>query len=75
MVRNITFSVDEKLIDWAVEEASKEGRSLDDAFRQWLERYSAKSREEAVRRFDELMARLSHVRVGRHLTREEMHER
>jgi len=73
MMKNITLSADEDLIRKARERAMREKRSLNEAFREWLERYVA--RERAAEEYDELMKRLSYVRAGRKFTREEMNER
>lgn len=72
-MKNITLSADEDLIRKARERAMREKRSLNEAFREWLERYVA--RERAAEEYDELMKRLSYVRAGRKFTREEMNER
>jgi hypothetical protein len=73
MMRNITFSADERLIDKAREIAKREERTLNDVFREWLTSYVG--REDIGRRYDELMDRLSYVRAGRKFTRDEMNER
>lgn len=39
MTRNVTFSVDEQLLEAAREAAKAEGSSLNEQFRLWLERY------------------------------------
>ena len=73
MMRNITFSADEHLIDKAREIATREERTLNEVFREWLASYVG--REDIGKRYDELMSRLSYVRAGRKFTREEMNER
>lgn len=72
-MKNITFSADENLIDMAREVAGSENRTLNDAFREWLQQYgSRRVREEDIR---ELYRSLRHVNAGRKFTREEMNER
>jgi len=73
MVRNITLSADETVLRRAREKAVSENRSLNHAFREWLERYAG--RENAADAFDALLKRLSYVRPGRKFSREEMNER
>jgi len=73
MVKNITLSAEESLIAGARKRAAEEHRTLNAAFREWLTSYAA--RPDRVDRFDELMDRLSYVRVGGKLTRDEMNER
>jgi len=73
MVKNITLSADENIIRRAREKAASENRSLNLAFREWLERYVG--REKAGDAFDSLMKRITYVRPGKKLSREEMNER
>ena len=73
MLRNITFSAEDQLIDKARDKAAREERTLNAVFREWLARYVAP--DEAVEQYRELMSRLSYVRAGRKFTREEMNER
>ena len=76
MIRRITFRADEEAITGAREQAARDGRSLNDAFREWLEWYSAKaSRANAAREYEELMAELRPTVRMRHFTREALHER
>jgi hypothetical protein len=72
-VKNITFSADESLIEQARGVAKSEHKTLNAAFREWLEQYSARSGRAAA--YDALMRRLSDVQPGRHFTRDEMNER
>jgi len=73
MVKNITLSADERLIRKARERAAREKRSLNSAFREWLQRYAAE--DTAAESYDRLMQRLGYVQAGRKFTREEMNER
>ncbi len=72
-MRNITFSVNEDLIDQARQVAADQRKTLNDAFREWLAQY-ASSRSDAAG-FDEFMSRIKPMRAGRHFTRDEMNER
>jgi len=73
-MKNITLSADEHLIERARQTARTEHRTLNDAFRQWLEEYT--SRNGDLEQHDRLMNRLrGHVVAGRKFTREEMNER
>jgi hypothetical protein len=73
MMRNITFSAEDDLIDRAREKATHEERTLNEVFREWLAGYVG--REDAVEKYRELMRQLSHVRTDRTFTRDEMNER
>jgi hypothetical protein len=69
-VKNITLSADEKLIEAACARAQAEHTTLDEQFRHWLADYAR------LQRYDQVISALrGKVRVGRKLTRDEMHER
>ena len=72
-MRNVTFSADEELIDKARQRARAEKRTLNAVFREWLQRYTGNST--AAAEYQQLMRRLSHVRVDRKFTRDEMNSR
>lgn len=73
-MKNVTLSADENLIEQARQTARSEHRTLNDAFREWLEQYTAKNGD--VEAYDGLMQRLrGQVVAGRKFTREEMNER
>jgi hypothetical protein len=72
-MKNITLSADEHLIEQAREVARSKRTTLNQEFRNWLESYARPN--DLVTRYDDLMKRLSHVRVDRKYTREEMNER
>ena len=72
-MKNITLSAEENLIERARRTAQAENKTLNAAFREWLEDYAARSGN--VLEFDEVMHTLRHVRAGRKFSREEMNER
>ncbi len=73
-MKNITLSAEEHLIERARQTARAQHKTLNAAFREWLEQYTA--REGDVEAYDRLMKRLrGHVVAGRKFTREEMNER
>lgn len=72
-MKNITFSADEKLIEKARLKAAKEKTTLNQRFRDWLNRYA--SEKEYRKEFEDLMNDLSYAKPGRKFTREEMNER
>jgi ferric-dicitrate binding protein FerR (iron transport regulator) len=72
-MKNITLSADEQLIDQARRMAQSQHKTLNQAFREWLESYVRP--ESAVERYEALMKDLKYVRAGRKFTREEMNER
>ncbi len=73
MLKNITFSAEEELIDKAREQARKEKTTLNALFRRWLKQYA--DRKKAVEEYDKVMESLSYARAGRKFTRDEMNER
>ena len=72
-MKNITLSADDDLIEQARLVARSQHKTLNAAFREWLQQYTAQAG--APQEFDVLMRRLSHVRAGRHFSREQMNER
>jgi hypothetical protein len=73
IMKNITLSADEGLLQQARRRAGAEHRTLNDIFRQWLDQYVSQST--ASDTYDVLMKRLDHVSAGRKFSREQMHER
>jgi hypothetical protein len=73
MIKNITFSADEALIEQARRRAMADNTTLNDLFRGWLARYVAQPA--AADQYDALMARLSYIKAGDKFNREEMNER
>lgn len=71
-MKNITFSADPDLIERAREVAESEHKTLNVAFREWLESYSRKRDVEA---FHAVLERLKHIDAGGPYAREEMNER
>ncbi len=72
-MKNITLSADEDLIEKARAVARSQRKTLNDAFREWLQQFTAKSGRGAE--YDSLMRRLGHVDAGRKFSRDEMNER
>lgn len=73
MIKNITLSADDSLIQRARQRANMEHVTLNDLFRRWLEQYTMQP--SAADRYDELMSQLSYTQVTRKFSREEMNER
>lgn len=73
MIKNITLSADDSLIQRARQRANMEHVTLNDLFRRWLEQYTMQL--SAADRYDELMSQLSYTQVTRKFSREEMNER
>ena len=59
LVKNVTFSADEDLIERAREVAKAEHKTLNVAFREWLAAYAA--RKGNVQQYRALMERLKHI--------------
>ena len=72
-MKNLTFSADEDLIERARAIARGQKRTLNAAFRAWLEEFTAS--EGDAQNFDALMKSLRTVDAGRHFSRDEMNER
>jgi hypothetical protein len=72
-MKNVTLSADADLIEQARLVARTQHKTLNAAFREWLQQYAVQSG--GAQEMDSLMNRLSHVRAGRHVTRDEMNER
>jgi hypothetical protein len=73
-MKNITLSADEHLIERARHIAQSQHKTLNAAFREWLEDFVAKSG--SLAEYDQLMERLRRrVRSSGPYTRDEMNER
>jgi hypothetical protein len=72
-MKNITLSADAALIEQARLVAQARHKTLNAAFREWLEQYAAQSGAGAA--VDALMRRLRHVQSAGPYTRDEMNER
>jgi hypothetical protein len=72
-MKKITLSADADLIEQARAVARAQHKTLNAAFREWLQQYAAQSG--SAQEEDSLMECLGHVRAGRHFTRAEMNER
>ena len=72
-MKNITFTADEKLIEKARLKATLESTTLNNRFRDWLEKYVAESNK--VDEFHKVMGRVNYVKAGDHYSRDEMNER
>ncbi|MBK8429905.1 MAG: hypothetical protein IPL28_00840 [Chloroflexi bacterium] len=73
MLKNITLSAEDMLIQQARERAAAENSTLNAEFRRWLVQYTA--RPQTAVQYHDLMDRLSYAQPGRKFTREEMNER
>ena len=72
-MKNITLSADEDLIERARLIARGQRRTLNEAFREWLGKFTESAGD--AQGFDSLMQRLQHIDAGRRFSREEMNER
>lgn len=73
MLKNITFSADEKLIQKARERAAKEHTTLNERFRNWLKRFAMK--KQSAEYYNDLMTHLEYVKTDRTYSRDELNER
>lgn len=75
MIKNITLSADERLIEAARERARAEHTTLNEQFRRWLADY-VRREQQAERAMAVVRELRGQVRTGgRKFTREEMNER
>jgi hypothetical protein len=73
-MKNVTLSADEHLIERARQVAQARHKTLNTAFREWLEEFASQNGD--VEEYDRLMQRLrGRVVAGRKFTRDEMNER
>lgn len=73
LMKNITFSADERLIEEARAEARRRKTSLNVLFREWLSDLAA--REERKQAVDKLMEDMDLYHAGGPFSRNEMNER
>jgi hypothetical protein len=73
MLKNITLSADEKLIQDARNIAQSENATLNSEFRGWLRQYV--NTKSGSRDFDALMHSLQYARAERAFTRDELNGR
>ena len=73
MVKNITFSANEKLIERARKKARREKTTLNERFRQWLQRYV--NSEDTASDYGQLMTKFSYTKVGGRFDRDNLNER
>ncbi|NER21949.1 MAG: hypothetical protein F6J86_29510 [Symploca sp. SIO1B1] len=73
MLKNITLSADQQLIELARDKAKKENSTLNAQFRAWLERYVSTDRK--LIDYDALMDQLAYAQPGKKFYRDEMNER
>jgi hypothetical protein len=73
IVKNITLSAEEDLIERSRTRARRENTTLNAVFRQWLKHYAG--RESASAEYKDIMERLSYAHASGPYSREEMNER
>jgi hypothetical protein len=73
MLKNITFSADDGLIQKARSLALEQNTTLNAVFREWLKQFT--HQRDAGTHYMELMQKLDYANPGRKFTREEMNER
>jgi len=75
MLRNITLSADDQLIDLARKKATAEQSTLNVEFRKWLAAYATAQDDAAVVRLRNVLQQLGSVDAGRTYTRDELNQR
>jgi len=72
-MKNVTFSADDDLIEQARSVARLQRKTLNDAFREWLQDFVRQSG--SAQEYRSLMKRLRHIHSGGPYTRDQMNER
>lgn len=73
MLKNITLSAEERLVQLAREKAARENSTLNSQFRAWLKRYVSSDRK--LLDYDSLMDQIAYAKPGKKFSRDEMNER
>lgn len=73
MIRNITLSAEDAIIDLARARARAERKSLNTIFREWLTQYVGQMRSATT--FTRLMRKLRYAKPGRSFTRDDFNAR
>ena len=73
MLKNITLSADQDLIKKAREKAQRENTTLNQRFREWLNRYIQIGNQSSE--YEQLMNKLDHINSGKKFSRDELNER
>ncbi|MDW7760650.1 MAG: hypothetical protein SCM96_08430 [Acidobacteriota bacterium] len=73
MLKNITLSAEEVMIEKAREKARREKTTLNAVFRRWLRQYVSGSVKTAD--YESFMNALTYARPGRKFSRDELNER
>ena len=73
MLKNITLSAEEALIQKARKQAAANRTTLNALFRKWLDLYA--NHFTSTDEFEQLMKNLSYAKPGKTFSREEMNER
>jgi len=75
MLRNITLSAEDQLIDQARKKANEAQSTLNMEFRKWLASYAGSQDNVALTRFRDVMQQLGQIDAGRTFTRDELNQR
>lgn len=73
MLKNITFSADDRMIEIARKKAKQQNKTLNEVFRQFLLSYSKEA--DLLSSFDEFINSTKHISSGRKFSRDEFNER
>ncbi len=73
MIKNITFSAENSIIEKARIKARAEGTSLNDKFKEWVQRYVGARENKS--NYVNIMKKLKKIKVGRKFSREEANAR
>lgn len=72
-MKNITFSANDSLIRKARLKAAKENTTLNQRFREWLERYASQTDIESE--YENIREKMKYARSGGKFKRDELNER
>lgn len=78
-MKNITLSAQDSKIDMLRDVAKASGKTVNDLFREWLDKdvakQQAKQRQALHKAFLESVQRINYIKLDRKYTREEMNQR
>lgn len=74
-MKNITLSAKEESIEQARQLAKTKGTTLNEMFREWLQKLDDESGQNSQAALNKLWQRTSYARAGKKFSREEMNER
>lgn len=73
MMKNITFSADDRIIDMARKKARQHNTTINELFKQWLVSYTKE--KGLLNEYDNFINNIDYAHSGRSFSRDELNER